>query len=60
MKKQFQLLLILFFVSFLSTAQETGSIEGKIISKDGFPLSGVSIKLGKKISVSKTEFAVIQ
>jgi len=55
MKKQFQLLLILFFVSFLSTAQETGSIEGKIISKDGFPLSGVSIKLGKKISVSKTD-----
>jgi iron complex outermembrane recepter protein len=55
MKKQFNLLLILFFVSFLSTAQESGSIEGKINSKDGFPLSGISIKLGKKASVSKTD-----
>jgi iron complex outermembrane recepter protein len=55
MKKQFNLLLILFFASFLSTAQESGSIEGKINSKDGFPLSGISIKLGKKASVSKTD-----
>jgi iron complex outermembrane receptor protein len=55
MKKQFITLFILFFVSFLSTAQETGSIEGKIISKDGFPLSGISIKLGKKASISKTD-----
>ncbi|MEY4011998.1 MAG: putative TonB-dependent outer rane ferrichrome-iron receptor precursor FhuA [Bacteroidota bacterium] len=55
MKEQFNILFILFFISFLSTAQETGSIEGKIISKDGFPLSGISIKLGKKASLSKTD-----
>jgi iron complex outermembrane recepter protein len=52
---QIKVLFLLFFISFLSTAQETGSIEGKIISKDGFPLSGVTIKLGKKITSSKTD-----
>jgi iron complex outermembrane receptor protein len=55
MKKQISFFFILVFTSFISSAQETGSIEGKIISKDGFPLSGISIKLGKKASVSKTD-----
>lgn len=55
MKKQICLFYILVFTSIISSAQETGSIEGKIISKDGFPLSGISIKLGKKATLSKTD-----
>lgn len=55
MKRQINLLIITFLSFFIGQSQETGAIEGKIISKDGFPLSGVSIKLGKKASVSKTD-----
>ena len=55
MKKQIYLLLIALLSYLISSAQETGSIEGNIISKDGYPLSGVSIRLGKKASVSKTD-----
>ena len=55
MKKQIYLLLIALLSCLISYAQETGSIEGNIISKDGYPLSGVSIRLGKKASVSKTD-----
>ncbi len=55
MIKQINLLISLFLVSFLGVAQETGAIEGKITSKDNFPLSGVTIKLGKKSAVSKTD-----
>lgn len=55
MKKQIHLVLIVLITSFFSNAQETGAIEGKISSKDGFPLSGVTIKLGKKSVVSKTD-----
>ncbi|PDS24228.1 TonB-dependent receptor [Flavobacterium branchiophilum] len=55
MKKTINFLIIALISCFISYAQETGSIEGKIISKDGYPLSGVTIKLGKKTSVSKTD-----
>ena len=55
MKKQIYLLLIALLSCLISSAQETGSIEGNIISKDGYPLSGVSIRLGKKTSVAKTD-----
>lgn len=55
MKKQINILIIILISSLCCYAQETGAIEGKIISKDGYPLSGVSIKLGKKASVSKTD-----
>ena len=55
MKRQINLIIITFLSFFIGQSQETGAIEGKIISKDGFPLSGVSIKLGKKASVSKTD-----
>lgn len=55
MKRQINLLIITFLSFFIGQSQETGAIEGKIISKDGFPLSGVSIKLGKKASLSKTD-----
>ena len=55
MRKQINILIIILISSLCSYAQETGAIEGKIISKDGYPLSGVSIKLGKKASVSKTD-----
>ncbi|MEY4962834.1 MAG: putative TonB-dependent outer rane ferrichrome-iron receptor precursor FhuA [Bacteroidota bacterium] len=55
MKKQIYLLLIALLSFLISSAQETGFIEGKIISKDGYPLSDISIRLGKKASVSKTD-----
>jgi iron complex outermembrane receptor protein len=55
MNKQISLLFIVVLISFFGSAQETGAIEGKIISKDGFPLSGVTIKLGKKTFLSKTD-----
>jgi len=35
-------------------AQENGNIEGKIVSSDGFPLSGISIKFGKSSNSNKT------
>ena len=55
MRKQINILIITLISNLCCYAQETGAIEGKIISKDGYPLSGVSIKLGKKASVSKTD-----
>ena len=55
MKKQIGLLLLPLFYCFISFAQETGSIQGKIISQDGYPLSGIAIKLGKKASIAKTD-----
>ena len=55
MKSKISYLFILCITTYFGYAQQTGTIEGKIISKDGYPLSGVSIKLGKKTSVSKTD-----
>lgn len=55
MTKQLYITFILIFCYFSSSAQELGSIEGKMISKDGYPLSGVSIKLGKKTTTAKTD-----
>ncbi len=55
MKKQFYILITILLSCFTTYAQETGAMEGKIISIDGYPLSGVSIKLGKKASISKTD-----
>ena len=51
MSNQIRILFILLFTSFYIQAQESGIIEGKILSADGFPLKGIAIKLGK---VSKT------
>lgn len=48
MQKQISIIIITLLSSVLGYSQETGSIEGKILSKDGYPLAGVSIKLGKK------------
>jgi iron complex outermembrane receptor protein len=59
MKKQIGLLLLPLFYCFISFAQETGSIQGKIISQDGYPLSGIAIKLGKKASIAKTDANVL-
>ena len=55
MKKQISIVLMILMIPIFCNAQETGAIEGKIISKDGFPLSGVTIKLGKKITSAKTD-----
>ncbi|HBS53692.1 MAG TPA: TonB-dependent siderophore receptor, partial [Flavobacterium sp.] len=55
MKALLYSLILVFTTTLGCNAQETGAIEGKIISIDGYPLSGVSIKLGKKASVSKTD-----
>jgi iron complex outermembrane receptor protein len=55
MKKQFYILITVLLSCFTAYAQETGSIEGKILSIDGYPLSGISIKIGKKASIAKTD-----
>lgn len=55
MKKQFYILITILLSCFTAYAQETGSIEGKILSIDGYPLSGISIKIGKKVSIAKTD-----
>ena len=55
MKKQFYILITVLLSCFTAYAQETGSIEGKILSIDGYPLSGISIKIGKKVSIAKTD-----
>ena len=48
-------LVILFFSLFTIHAQETGIVQGKIISADGFPLNGITIKFGKAIASSQTD-----
>ncbi|WP_413998949.1 TonB-dependent siderophore receptor [Flavobacterium sp. W1B] len=55
MSNQIRILFILLFTSFFIQAQETGIIEGKIVSADGFPLSGIAIKLGKEVKTTKTD-----
>jgi iron complex outermembrane receptor protein len=54
MKNRIRLLIILLSSVFYSHAQENGIVEGKIISSDGYPLSGISIKLGKAYETNKT------
>lgn len=48
------LLFILLITSFYGNAQETGIIEGKILSADGYPLPGIAIKLGKEAETTQT------
>ena len=36
-------------------AQESGIIEGKILSADGYPLPGIAIKLGKEAKTTQTD-----
>ncbi len=55
MKNYFSILFTMLITSVFCYAQETGAIEGKIISNDGYPISGVTIKLGKKITSAKTD-----
>lgn len=55
MKSQIRILLVLLFSTWFANAQETGIVKGKIVSADGFPLSGISIKLGKASNSTKTD-----
>ena len=54
MSNQIKVLFILLFTSFYIQAQETGIIEGRILSADGFPLKGIAIKLGKEAKTTET------
>lgn len=54
MKSQITILFVLLLTAFALNAQETGIVKGKIVSSDGFPLAGISIKLGKAALVNKT------
>ena len=47
MKSVFLTFFLTSVISISIQAQETGTIQGKIISADGFPLNNISIKLGK-------------
>lgn len=53
MYTKYKILIILLFSSICALAQNTGIIEGKITSADGYPVSGILIKIGKS-SKSKT------
>lgn len=50
MKIKIKILFILFLTTFTINAQESGIVEGRIISSDGFPINNISIKLGKAAS----------
>ncbi|MEZ7506670.1 TonB-dependent siderophore receptor [Flavobacterium sp. Arc2] len=54
MSSRITILVILFFTSFFINAQDHGIIEGKILSADGYPLSGIAIKLGKEAKTTET------
>jgi iron complex outermembrane receptor protein len=54
MKIQIKILFILFFTTFVINAQEIGTVKGKILSADGFPLNNISIKLGKVAAITQT------
>ena len=49
-----RIFLVLAFFTLYCQAQETGIVEGKIISSDGFPISGIAIKLGKASETNST------
>ncbi|PRZ27959.1 TonB-dependent siderophore receptor [Flavobacterium granuli] len=55
MSNQIRILFVLLFTSFYIQAQESGIIEGKILSADGFPLPGIAIKLGKEAKTTQTD-----
>ena len=55
MSRQIRILFILLFTSFYMQAQESGIIEGKILSADGYPLPGIAIKLGKEAKTTQTD-----
>lgn len=54
MVKFLQTIVLLFFSTHAIYAQETGTIEGKIYSNDGEPISGMSIKFDNKHNETKT------
>ncbi len=54
MKTTIRIFALLLLSSIYSYAQESGIIKGKIITSDGFPLSGIAIKLGKALETNKT------
>jgi iron complex outermembrane receptor protein len=54
MKIQIKILFILLLTTFVVNAQESGIVKGKILSSDGFPITGISIKLGKAKVSNKT------
>ena len=55
MKSVFLTFFLTSVISFSIQAQEKGTIQGKIISADGFPLNNISIKLGKAAASSQTD-----
>ncbi len=54
MKKQIGILTLLLFISLFVKAQEKGSIQGKILSADGYPLKEILIKMAKGTYTSET------
>ena len=54
MKVLVSTLFTIFFSLFSVHAQETGTVQGKIISADGFPLNDISIKFEKATITTKT------
>ncbi|UQD56355.1 TonB-dependent siderophore receptor [Flavobacterium sp. K5-23] len=53
MKESFKIIVLL-FISLFANAQETGNIEGRILSSDGVPIKGISIRQAKASYSNKT------
>lgn len=54
MKAQLRIIALLLFATLVANAQEKGSIQGKIVSADGYPLKEIVIKLAKGAYTSET------
>ncbi|HUH26106.1 MAG TPA: TonB-dependent receptor plug domain-containing protein, partial [Flavobacterium sp.] len=54
MRNIYNILFFLICSTFTMHAQESGSIEGTITSIDGFPVSGIAIKVGKNTQTTET------
>lgn len=54
MNAQIKFMLLFLFTTFCMQAQETGVVKGKITSNDDYPISGITIKVGKNTNTTQT------
>ncbi|WP_291100082.1 MULTISPECIES: TonB-dependent receptor [unclassified Empedobacter] len=55
MKIKLKLLLLFLLTSICTFAQNYGIVEGKIVSSDGYPVAGITIKIGKSTNTTITD-----
>ena len=54
MSSQIKFMLLFLLTTFCMQAQETGVVKGKITSNDDYPISGITIKVGKNTNTTQT------